>query len=114
MAAFPRPADALACALALQSAVAAALFAEPVRVRMGLHAGSPVREGGDFFGVDVTLASRITDLAVGGEILVSSLLRQLVESSVDAATFVEPRVVELKGLAGTHTIHAVRWAPGSA
>ena len=106
MAAFPWPADALACALALQSAVAAALFAEPVRVRMGLHAGSPVREGGDFFGVDVTLASRITDLAVGGEILVSAALRQLVEGG-DGRRVRRSASVELKGLAGTHALYSV-------
>jgi hypothetical protein len=39
---------------------------------------------------------------------VSSLLRQLVESSVGAATFGEPRELELKGLSGTHTVYAVR------
>jgi class 3 adenylate cyclase len=55
------------------------------------------------------MASRVAGKAVGGEILVSSLLRQLVESSVDAALFSEPREIELKGLAGTHTINAVRW-----
>ena len=97
MAAFPRPSDALACALAIQNAVTTASFAEPLRVRIGLHAGSPVREGTDFFGVDVTLASRITDLAAGGEILVSASLRGLVESSVPGGVFARSREVELKG-----------------
>jgi len=41
---------------------------------------------------------------------VSSLLRQLVESSVGAGTFGEPREVELKGLSGAHTLYGVRWA----
>lgn len=43
-----------------------------------------------------------------------SLVRQLVESSVDAVTFAEARDVELKGLGGTHTIHALRWMAPSA
>lgn len=114
MAAFSRPADALACALAIQRAVAETPLAEPIRVSVGLHAGSPVREGSEFFGVDVTLASRITDLAAGGEILVSAELRRLVEGSVNAGTFADSRDVELKGLAGTHAIHAVRWMSASA
>jgi hypothetical protein len=41
------------------------------------------------------------------EILVSSLLRALVESSVGAAMFGAPREVELKGLSGTHVVFAV-------
>jgi class 3 adenylate cyclase len=45
--------------------------------------------------------------AVGGEILVSSLLRRLVESSVGAAMFGAPREAELKGLSGTHTVYEV-------
>jgi len=61
-------------------------------------------------GKNVILASRVAGKAAGGDILVSSLVRQLVESSVDSSTFAESRDVELKGLAGHHTIHAVRWA----
>jgi hypothetical protein len=40
--------------------------------------------------------------------LVSSLLRALVESSVGADKFLDSREVELKGLAGSHTIYPVR------
>ena len=41
----------------------------------------------------------------------SSLLRQLVESSVEAAMFGEPREVDLKGLSGTHALYGVVWQP---
>ena len=61
----------------------------------------------------VRIASQVAQLltkALGGEILVSSLVRQLVESSVAASTFAESRDVELKGLAGSHTVHAISWA----
>ena len=77
-------------------------------VRIGLHAGEAIKDGDDFYGKNVILASRVAGKAVGGEILVSSLLRALVESSVGAAMFGEPREVELKGLAGAHTVFAVR------
>ena len=79
-----------------------------IRVRIGLHAGEMIKDGDDFYGKNVILASRVAGKAVGGEILVSSLLRQLVESSVGAAMFGEPREVELKGLSGMHTVYAVR------
>jgi class 3 adenylate cyclase len=81
-----------------------------VKVRIGLHAGEAIKDGDDFYGKNVILASRVAGKANGGEILVSSLLRQLVESSTDAALFGEPREMELKGLAGTHTVFGVRWA----
>jgi non-specific serine/threonine protein kinase len=61
----------------------------------------------------VILAARITDRARGGEILVSSLLKELVDSAGDIE-FGEPRKVELKGLAGSRTLHAVQWAGAPA
>jgi hypothetical protein len=39
----------------------------------------------------------------------SSPLRQLMESSMGAETFVDALAVELEGLAGNHTVQAVRW-----
>jgi class 3 adenylate cyclase len=44
----------------------------------------------------------------GGEILVSSLLKELRESAGDIA-FRGGRHVELKGLAGQHRVFTVRW-----
>jgi class 3 adenylate cyclase len=85
--------------------------ASSVKIRIGLHAGEVIKDEDDFYGKNVILASRVAGKAVGGEILVSSLLRQLVESSVGASMFAEARDVELKGLGGTHAVHAVRWAP---
>ncbi|MDP9238482.1 MAG: AAA family ATPase, partial [Chloroflexota bacterium] len=125
MVAFQSAKKGLDCAIAIQRAFAAdndlpsPLVGEgpgvrAVRVRIGLHAGEAVREDGDFYGKNVIMASRVAGKAVGGEILVSSLVRQLVESSVGAGTFADSREVELKGLAGHHTVHAVRWTPVSA
>ena len=80
-----------------------------VNVRIGLHAGEAVKENDDFFGKNVILASRVAGHAKGEEILVSSVVRSLVESSVDAAIFGDAREVSLKGLEGAHTVHVVRW-----
>jgi class 3 adenylate cyclase len=109
MVAFQSAKKALDCAIAIQNAFDGhnAVDGEHVKVRIGLHAGEAIKEGDDFYGKNVIMASRVAGKAVGGEILVSSLLRQLVESSVGASMFGEPREVELKGLSGSHTVYAV-------
>lgn len=116
MVAFQSARKALACAVAIQRAFAAhnAAAGEHVRVRVGMHAGEAVRENDDFYGKNVILASRIAGQAKGGEILVSALLRQLVDSSVDGTMFGAARPMELKGLSGTHLVHEVRWAAEGA
>jgi eukaryotic-like serine/threonine-protein kinase len=77
-------------------------------VRIGLHTGEPIREADDFYGKAVNLAARIAAQARGSEILVSSLVRELTESSGEFS-FTAPTDVELKGLSGTHRLSAVRW-----
>jgi class 3 adenylate cyclase len=111
MVAFQSARRALACAIALQRAFAA--YTErhpetPIRVRIGLHTGEPIKEADDFFGTAVIQAARIAAQAEGGEILVSALLRELTEGSGEFG-FGEPRAVELKGLSGTRQVAAVRW-----
>ncbi|HLA19356.1 MAG TPA: adenylate/guanylate cyclase domain-containing protein, partial [Dehalococcoidia bacterium] len=82
--------------------------AEPIRIRIGLHTGEAIKEGDDFFGKHVNLAARVAGQAVGGEVLVSSLLKELTESTGEFA-FGEGREVELKGLAGPHRLFEVQW-----
>ncbi len=55
----------------------------------------------------MNLAARVAGQARGGEILVSSLLKDLVESAGEF-TFGEARNVELKGLKGKHSVYAVQ------
>jgi class 3 adenylate cyclase len=82
--------------------------AEPIRVRIGLHTGEAIKEGDDFFGKHVNLAARVAGQAQGGEILVSSLLKELTESAGEF-TFGEERAVQLKGLTGEHSVFQVVW-----
>jgi class 3 adenylate cyclase len=56
----------------------------------------------------VNLTARIASQASGGEILVSSLLRELTASGGDIE-FGDSRLVELKGLAGEHAMFPVSW-----
>jgi RNA-directed DNA polymerase len=113
MLAFRSAADALRCAMAIQRA-----FAErnrtaetPIRVRIGMHTGEPVHEAGDFYGYHVNYASRIADRAKGNEILVSSLLRDVIAPSGEF-TLEEREAVRLKGLKGLHKAYAVAWSNG--
>ncbi|MEE8346635.1 MAG: adenylate/guanylate cyclase domain-containing protein, partial [Dehalococcoidia bacterium] len=110
MLAFGSARKALACAIDIQRAFAERNESadEPIKVRIGLHTGEAIKEDEDFFGRNVILAARIASQAGGGEILVSSLLKELAESAGDIA-FGDGREVELKGLAGTHRLFEVGW-----
>jgi adenylate cyclase len=111
MLAFPVPDDALRCAVAMQRHLLEGVHdAEhpEVRHRIGLHTGDPVRTGADFFGRDVTLASRIASEAAGGEILVSALLVDALDD-VEGFEFSQREPMKLKGFTGEHVTYAVGW-----
>ena len=111
MLAFSSARRALECAVAIQQTLVAHNAEnsdEPIRVRIGLHTGEAIKEGEDFFGRSVILAARIASQAHGEQILVSSLLKALVEGSTDFE-FGEAREVELKGLSGAHQLFDIHW-----
>src|SRR3954452_5847951 len=66
--AFPTAPGALAAAAEAQETLAAG----PVRVRMGLHTGTPLLNEEGYVGVDVHRAARIAAAGHGGQVLVSS------------------------------------------
>ncbi len=70
---FPDADRAVRAALAMQDTLAEDARAgnEPIHVRMGLHVGQVVRQGGDVFGDVVNTAARISAAAQAGEVLVS-------------------------------------------
>jgi class 3 adenylate cyclase len=109
MIAFASARKAVQCARAINKAIDEQLGSHPdgpIRLRIGLHTGEAIREEADFYGKNVVLAARITDEAKGGEILASSVVKQLTESAGDVF-FEDERQVELNGLAGTHTLYRV-------
>ena len=109
MLAFPSARRAVECAVAIQRRLADVHSDEiPLLVRMGLHTGEPTRMAEDFYGRDVAYAARVGAAAAGGEILVSSLVKSLVESSGSFA-FEPPRELELKGFDGPQSVFALRW-----
>jgi class 3 adenylate cyclase len=111
MIAFSSARRAIGCAIGIQRALRAHAKTHPeesVAVRIGLHTGEVVKEEEDFFGANVTFAARIAGAASGGEILVSGLLKELVESSGEFS-FGQVREVELKGISGSRRLHQVLW-----
>lgn len=105
-AAFGDGAGAVEAAVAIQKRLAAHReqhgFAPAVRI--GVHAGSAIERGGDFFGMAVNTAARVMTLASGGQIVVSeSLSAECGERARD------PRSIELKGLGAPTTVIDVNW-----
>ena len=71
--AFGRASDAVAAAGYAQHALAAG----PVRVRMGLHTGEPLRTDEGYVGFDVHRAARIAAAGHGGQVLLSQATADL-------------------------------------
>jgi class 3 adenylate cyclase len=76
MVVFAEVADAVACAAQMQAAVSRE--EQALGLRVGIHAGEPVRDGNDYFGTPVVIARRLCDTARPGQTLVSELVSQLV------------------------------------
>ena len=72
-AAFGSAVAAVQAALQIQRDLAGA----EVRVRIGLNAGEPIAEEGDYFGAAVQLAARVCDRAEPGQVLVPQVVRDL-------------------------------------
>jgi adenylate cyclase len=115
MLSFPSARGAVQCMMAVQRDLAQHNELNPdrqIRIRIGIHTGEAIVDGdGDLFGKHVILAARIANEASGGEIVVSSLVRQIIEAHGDI-NFGDERITELKGLAGTYTIFPIVWTDG--
>ncbi len=84
--AFPSAAGAVRAAVAAQRSLAAEPWGldEPLRVRIGLHAGLAEVRDGSYVGLDVHRAARIGAVAHGGQVLVSDTVRALVSQDLPA------------------------------
>jgi class 3 adenylate cyclase len=83
----------------------------PIRVRVGAHTGEPVRQAGELYGYHVNFAFRIVGVAEAGEIVVSSLLSEIIAPS-GQFTLEKREPVTLKGFSGSHITYTVRWSDG--
>ena len=112
MLAFPSAWSAILCSIEIMRALDVHGRSRPedaLRVRIGMHTGEAIEEDGDLFGKPVVLAARIANRANGGEILVSSLVREIVESRGDVV-FGPSREVALNGLADRYLLHPLLWS----
>ena len=111
MLSFPGARKALDCMMAVQRDLTAHSNAQPeraVRIRVGMHTGEVLADAdGDLFGQHVVVAARVANLANGGEILVSSLTKEIIVSRGDIE-FEAPREVHLKGL-GDAIVYPMDW-----
>jgi YVTN family beta-propeller protein len=84
--AFGTAADAVAAAVDAQRELAAHTWPEgkPVKVRMGLHTGEPKVGAERYVGVGVHKAARIGAAGHGGQVLLSSTTKELVEEELPA------------------------------
>lgn len=101
LARFDGPARAIRCGLA----IADGARAHGLDVRVGLHAGECELMGDDVGGIAVHIASRVSDLAAPGEVLVSSTVKDLVAGS--GIRFAERGSRLLKGVPDEWRLYAV-------
>jgi predicted ATPase/class 3 adenylate cyclase len=76
--AFARARDAVAAAAASQRA----LRSGPIRVRMGIHTGEPLRTEEGYVGMDIHRGARLAAAGHGGQVLVSQTARELVNDDL--------------------------------
>jgi len=117
--AFDSPSKAVGCGVAMQRAFARhnARSAERLDVRIGLQSGEALEndeqyEHEDYFGGPVVEARRLCDAALGGQILVSSLVHELAAPH-SRSSFSPIGLLELGGLPKPLTVFEVAYEQGA-
>ena len=109
MVAFDSAHAALRCAIDLQSALAERTVPggdRPLRMRVGLHTGFVITNEEEMYGRTVVLGARIAGCARGGEIIVSSTLKEYTETD-PSFRFEDRGEHRFKGVLGEHDVYAV-------
>jgi class 3 adenylate cyclase len=109
LARFESPADAVLCGIDIQGELRKVRLNEEAfpEVRIGVHAGEAVEEEGDLVGRVINLASRVTDEASPGEILVTE---PVADQLVGKLELEDKGLRPLKGLAQPRHLLAVKWS----
>lgn len=110
MASFADVTQAVACAVAIQQAFAVHNVQHPdeeMHLRIGLSAGEPIEEDGDFFGNTVQLAARLCAHAAADQILVGEEVHALCQES--GLTFHDAGEFVPKGFETAVRVYTVYW-----
>ncbi len=110
MAVFDSAADAVASAVAMQTALAAdaALGHEAIHIRIGLHVGMVLRDKDDVFGDTVNVAARVNSACGPDEILVTDAVVAALPSNHGYELATRPAIAA-KGKAAPVSAVAVVW-----
>ncbi|HEV3097995.1 MAG TPA: AAA family ATPase [Candidatus Dormibacteraeota bacterium] len=109
--AFPSARQAIACGAAILKDASAHTSANadlPLRIGIGIHAGEPVPQDGDYIGAAVNVAARIGAVAGAGQLLISDVVRSLVRTSLPFP-LQDRGPVMLKGLSEPIHLYEVAW-----
>jgi class 3 adenylate cyclase len=110
MASFVDVPQAVGCAIAIQRAFADHNLNHPdeaLQLRIGIDAGEPIEEEGDFFGNTVQLAARLCSHAAPSQILVADEVRNLCQDI--EFSFEDMGEITLKGFEEAVRVFAVDW-----
>ena len=102
---FSTARSAVKCALRVQSSLAEQ-DGEPILVRIGIHVGDVIDQGGDLFGETVNVAARIEKFSPPGAVCVSEAVLQQVKRKVNA-TLTSLGVRELKNISTPFQLYAL-------
>lgn len=85
-AAFASADDAVAAAESIQDRMAGMVWptSEPLRVRVGLHAGAAIERDGDYFGPVLNTAARVQSAANPGQVVATAAVRELAAVEMSA------------------------------
>ncbi len=84
----------------------------PIRIGVGVHAGEPVPQEGQFVGSAVNIAARLAQHAAAGELLVSEVVRGLLRTS-GLPEMEEREGLVLKGVEDPPRVYRVLWQRAS-
>jgi class 3 adenylate cyclase len=115
MCGFPTPDAAVEAAIGMQKLSQARRIVSrdvPLSIRVGIHWGPVIIEGGDYFGDAVNVAARIAGAATIERILVSAAVAEAVARPLAQSMRLRGRRA-FKGIAHVVDIHEVLWRQGT-
>jgi DNA-binding SARP family transcriptional activator len=113
---FERASAATAAAIELQDAIFHEPWGlqDPMRIRVALHTGEVELRDGDYFGRAVNRAARLRSLAIGGQILCSGAIAELVVDSLpDDVVLADLGMRQLRNLARPEHVFELRMETAS-